>query len=279
MLRSPFIFKIPLIKIRITGTDREGVFRRLFGMSASTYYSLALTNTIILTFFIFSVYVLIHLLIPRPIYILEVVILLITSIVFLGGYYIIFPKISQKKFEGMFDKDLMFALNDIALQLDSGITLYDALKNVSTSAYGYASEEFKEIVRELDSGRSVEEALEKAIRRAPTPQYKNVLIQILNTFHSGSRLKNTIKSIVENLKNEQQTKISGYINELNLWSMLYLIVAIVIPAIFTAVLSMFLIIGGGAFNINIILTIILTSIALQIGIIEYVMAKRPEVSF
>ncbi len=279
MLRSPFIFKIPLIKIRITGTDREGVFRRLFGMSASTYYSLALTNTLILTFFIFSVYVLIHLLIPRPIYILEVVILLITSIVFLGGYYIIFPKISQKKFEGMFDKDLMFALNDIALQLDSGITLYNALKNVSTSAYGYASEEFKEIVRELDSGRSVEEALEKAIRRAPTPQYKNVLIQILNTFHSGSRLKNTIKSIVENLKNEQQTKISEYINELNLWSMLYLIVAIVIPAIFTAVLSMFLIIGGGAFNINIILTIILTSIALQIGIIEYVMAKRPEVSF
>jgi len=279
MLRSPFIFKIPLIKIRITGTDREGVFRRLFGMSASTYYSLALTNTLILTFFIFSVYVLIHLLIPRPIYILEVVILLITSIVFLGGYYIIFPKISQKKFEGVFDKDLMFALNDIALQLDSGITLYNALKNVSTSAYGYASEEFKEIVRELDSGRSVEEALEKAIRRAPTPQYKNVLIQILNTFHSGSRLKNTIKSIVENLKNEQQTKISEYINELNLWSMLYLIVAIVIPAIFTAVLSMFLIIGGGAFNINIILTIILTSIALQIGIIEYVMAKRPEVSF
>ena len=184
----------------------------------------------------------------------------------------------KERYTEKFDKDLFFAVSDLSLQLDSGISLYEAMKGIAKGAYGLATKEFALIVQEVEVGYSLEEAFERAIQRSKSKQYKNVLWQIVNVFKSGSKIEDVLHVIVESLKHEQQEKISNYINELNIWALLYLMIAITIPAIITTVLAVFIPMGGGQVNMSLFVIIFTLSIILQVSIIEYVKVKRPEVS-
>ena len=52
-------------------------------------------------------------------------------------------------------------MQDIVVQLDSGIPIFRILVNISESDYGEVSQEFKKMVKEINSGVPQIEAIEK----------------------------------------------------------------------------------------------------------------------
>ena len=281
--RLPFVFKFPIIPTRIFGFTQKDInkkteFVRTLGISPARYYSLMCTNIIAITFFLIVLFIGFDIYLGKQIVLGDVIILCLISIILSGIYYLLYPNMYKERYTEKFDKDLFFAVSDLSLQLDSGISLYEAMKGIAKGAYGLATKEFALIVQEVEVGYSLEEAFERAIQRSKSKQYKNVLWQIVNVFKSGSKIEDVLHVIVESLKHEQQEKISNYINELNVWALLYLMIAITIPAIITTVLAVFIPMGGGQVNMSLFVVIFTLSIILQVSIIEYVKVKRPEVS-
>jgi flagellar protein FlaJ len=130
--------------------------------------------------------------------------------------YARYPDILSAKKADMIDKDLVFALKDLSLQISAGVNLYESLVNISRSDYGNTSHEFKKVVRDINSGISMPEAIERMALRNRSEYLKRTSWQIVNTLKSGSNIKKTLKRIISDLSAEQRDRIRNYSRELNI---------------------------------------------------------------
>ena len=60
--------------------------------------------------------------------------------------YVRYPKILAGKNGERIDKNLVFVLKDMLLQVSSGVSLYNSMINIANSNYGEVSQEFEETV-------------------------------------------------------------------------------------------------------------------------------------
>ena len=74
------------------------------------------------------------------------------------------------------DKDVLFAGRFLLVKINSGRPLINSIIDASNS-YGVASKYFKEIVRDMELGTPMEEALENAYRTTPSKRFKKILFQ------------------------------------------------------------------------------------------------------
>ncbi len=65
---------------------------------------------------------------------------------------IIYPKILIRKVAVKETKELLFALRELMMDVDSGVPLFDAMKNVSEAKYGFVSKDFEQVIRAIDTG-------------------------------------------------------------------------------------------------------------------------------
>ena len=72
-----------------------------------------------------------------------------------------YPRILSGKTAELIDKHLVFALKDLLLQINSGVTLYNGLVNVVKEGYGQASKELEKVAKDVSCGIPIDKALEK----------------------------------------------------------------------------------------------------------------------
>ena len=200
------------------------------------------------------------------------------AIGFLAFFYIIqYPMLIISKKTRDLDRHLLFALRHIQVQVKSGIPLFDGLVSVSKGDYGLISEEFKKCVKKISTGTSETNALEELIFKNPSIYFRRVIWQITNAIRTGADLTGTLDAIVENLANEQKVAIRRYGSQLNPLSMMYMMLAVILPSLgitFLVLLSTF---SGFAVSEIIFWFILCILIVFQFSFVGLVKSRRPTI--
>jgi len=193
------------------------------------------------------------------------------------AFYLYYPTIMLRKIAQMTDNELVFALRELSLQIESGVTLYNAMLNVAQGNYGYASRAFAVTVRDINNGVSEKKALERMALRSRSEYLKKIVWQLLTALDSGAPLNDTLRKIVDNLMVDRRQLVKDFSASLNFLVLMYMLVAAAIPSIgmtFLILLSTFSGIGLGE---EAYLVILFGTFLGQIGLIGYINSSRPAV--
>ena len=192
-------------------------------------------------------------------------------------FHLIYPKIASMQLAGMVDQDLLFALRAMLIQLSSGISLFEVMKNISRSNYGQVSTEFTVVIKDINSGVSETAALEKLAFRTKSEVLKKTAWQIITTMRSGGSILNSLNSQVETLVSQQMDTIKSYSAELNLWTLIYLMIAAAMPSLGLTFLVIASSVGGSGIGPEAVMLIVLLSVAVQVAMIFLIRSKVPRI--
>ncbi len=159
------------------------------------------------------------------------------------------------------DREVLFAGQYLLIKLYSGKPLLNALVETSRS-YGVASKYLGEIVREIDTGSSLEKALENAMTYSPSEKFRKILFHVNNALRLGIDITIPLSNVIEEITREQELEIKTYGKKLNTIIIFYMLAAVVIPSIG---MTIFLVLSSFInFNIG------LTTFAVALGIIAII---------
>ncbi len=292
-MRIPLMIIQPDRAVQITGRFR-GITKRVSdafpglrinligigaGVEADEYVAASILSTLLygmlLSSLVFTLLFILGAYMEQTVILSLIAGLIITVLLF--TVFLLYPGILAGKKAEEIEKDLVFALKDMLLEVNSGATIYGAMVEVAKSGYGRVSEEFDRVVRQVNVGASVEDALEDLALKTTSEHFRNSIWQLVNALKSGSDMENAIKELIKNLTTEQRMKIRNYAQELNIMVLLYMLFAVVIPTIVTTLVIvvgpfMGLALGPEAFYI-----ILPTSLFIQIALVEFIKSRRPVV--
>lgn len=142
-----------------------------------------------------------------------------------------YPRIYISRKEKDIEKNLIFALEDMLIQLDSGIPLFNIMTSISSSDYGELSAEFKKAVKRIGSGEPESEVLSEISEKSHSVFFKRTLWQISNGLNAGSDMSMIIGENIKTLNEEQMIQIQNYGNKLNPLIMMYMLISVIVPAL------------------------------------------------
>ncbi|MEM3364346.1 MAG: type II secretion system F family protein [Candidatus Micrarchaeia archaeon] len=196
-----------------------------------------------------------------------------------------YPSILLKKEAEEIDSHLTYALNDLVMQVSAGTSLTEAMRRVAQGRYGKVSEQFREVMERMMSGESQEEALANVAEKNKSEFMRRVLWQLSTVLYTGASLDVAMKDLISAIRNYQDNRIKQYSQNLNFYILLYLMAAVVVPSLAMLLLttvSVFLSHGGtvsiGRISLSIeqvMIMSVLTFIACQVAIVEYIRVRRP----
>lgn len=128
------------------------------------------------------------------------------------------------------DKGVLFAGRFLLIKLSGGGTLIGSIEDVSNN-YGVASNYFKEIIREVELGSTLEHSLEKATRFCPSKDLKQILFQITNALKIGIDVTQFLEATVDEIADSQLVEIMRYGKKLSSLTMFYMLLAIIVPSL------------------------------------------------
>ena len=201
--------------------------------------------------------------------------LIIFALLFL--LFLFYPGILAGKKAEQIEKDLIFALKDMLLEINSGATVYKALVEVSRADYGQVSKEFGRVARRVDTGTPIDDALEELALKTTSEHFRNSIWQIVNALKAGSDIENALRELVKDLTQEQRSKIRNYAQELNVLILLYMVFAVVIPTILTTLLIVVGPFMGLQLGPEVFYIILPVSFFIQIALVEFIKSRRPVV--
>ena len=212
---------------------------------------------------------------PNFIFILSSVSL---AIGFLSFFYILlYPTLIVSRKVNNLDKNLLFALRHILIQVKSGVPLYDGLVSVSTGNYGLISEEIGKCTKKISTGTEETGALEELALRNPSLYFRRIIWQLTNSMRCGADLGTTLEHLVESLSNEQKVAIRRYGSQLNPMAMMYMMLGVIIPSLgitFLVILSSF---SGIAVTEYMFMGLLAVLIVFQFSFIGIVKSRRPAI--
>lgn len=193
-------------------------------------------------------------------------------------YFVRAPDAIISKREKEISKEIVFAGRFIIIELESGVSLYKAMVNVSKN-YEVVGKYFKEIVDKVDLGTSMEDALNEAVEFVPSDDLRKILWQIINSIRTGSDTAKSLYSVVEQITKEQIIEVNRYGKKLNPLAMFYMIVAVILPSLGMTML----IILSSFIQFQLSLTILLALVGflgfVQFMFIAMIKFSRPAVEF
>jgi flagellar protein FlaJ len=196
---------------------------------------------------------------------------------FLFFSQMVYPRIFVTRRKRNIEKNLIPALQDMLVQLESGIPLFTVLVNISSSDYEELSIEFKKIVRKISAGRPEQTVLEEVSKSNSSVFLKRTLWQISNGMNSGSDMSIVVRDSIKNLNEEQMIQIQNYGNKLNPLIVFYMLIAIIVPALsiaFLTIISSMVGLNKGSTTL-LFLGLFVFVILIQIMFLGIIKSKRP----
>ncbi|MFH1789216.1 MAG: type II secretion system F family protein [Candidatus Altiarchaeota archaeon] len=162
--------------------------------------------------------------------------LLLSSVLggLLGGvmcfYFLVYPKSIVGKRVKYLERNLLFALRSILVQIRSGVPIFNTLVSIAQGDYGPISEEFRMVVEKVNSGSDMVSSLEELAVRNPSPYFRRSLWQLVNSMKSGSDVGENLSEVIRSLSKEQIVEIRKYKSILNPLAMMYMMIAVIMPS-------------------------------------------------
>ncbi|MBN1385578.1 type II secretion system F family protein [Candidatus Woesearchaeota archaeon] len=192
------------------------------------------------------------------------------------SYFIRLPDIKIIRKRKEIDREIVFAMRFLIIELQSGIPIYTAFLNITKNyrAIGFYT---KEILDKINLGTSLELALKETIDTIPSESLQKIFFQILNATETGSDISKALNTTLEQIVQEQYIEVKEYGRKLNPIAMFYMLVAIIFPSLgMTMIVVMSLFIG---FRISLPILMILTAVMafLQFMFLSMIRSQRPAV--
>ncbi len=198
-------------------------------ISSREYLSMSFASTLILFVVISIIAGFISISLEKSFLIGPLIALIISIFVFIEQ--LAYPRLLSNKRVRNLERNLLAALQDLLIQLNSGVPLFNILLNISEGNYGEVSTQFKKAVKQINAGVPQIDALEKISKETPSLFFRRTIWQIVNGMKAGSDLKSVIKEVTENLSEEQLLQIQKYGSTLNPLAMFYMLIAVILPAL------------------------------------------------
>ncbi|RLI94079.1 MAG: hypothetical protein DRO94_03735 [Candidatus Altiarchaeales archaeon] len=196
-------------------------------------------------------------------------------------YFLFQPKLKILREARLIDKDLEYMLKDMQIQLTAGVPIFNAIANIATGGYGECSNIANKIVREVESGSSMKDVLYNQGMFSPSENLRRVFWQISNAMQTGSDVKLALMAICDDIREEKESKIKIYGQEMSLWALVYMMLLIVLPSMgvtLILVLSSFIGVEMEKEGVkSIFWTILIMILVLQLIFISLIRSKRPDV--
>jgi pilus assembly protein TadC len=198
-----------------------------------------------------------------------------------GGFVffsrVVYPKVYNNRKQRNIEKNLIPALQDMLVQLYSGVPLFTIMINISLADYEELSEQFKKAVRAINAGKPQIEVLEELGKDNPSEFFKKALWQISNGMRAGSDISIVIQDTVKTLSEEQYIQIQEYGNKLNPAIMFYMLSSVILPALAITFLTIISSIVGISESLTqmIFLGMFVVVIIIQIMFLGVIKSVRP----
>ena len=245
-------------------------------IDAREYAAMALFSSIFWFFLIFFSFVVIGKIFALEFFYISLLISIIISLIALI-YILFYPKLLVTKKIRNLEKNLLYGLRHLTIQVKSGVSLFDSLASVSRQEYGLLSKEFGLCTKKISTGMPEDRALEELALKNPSLHFRRAIWQITNSMRSGTDLGNTLESIVNNISSEQRIAIRKYGSQLNPMAMMYMMLAVVIPTLgitFLIIISSF---SGFPVTRTVFLFLLVVLIIFQFAFIGIIKNRRPSI--
>jgi len=187
-----------------------------------------------------------------------------------------YPSIIAKKIAAKENKDLLYALREMIIDIDGGVPLFDSMKNIAGAGYGYISADFEWVVRQVESGVPEREALKQLALKTESEFLKRAAWQMVNALESGARMSDALEGITMAVENYLMREIKNYSTSLNFLLLIYMLVGVVAPSMgitFMILLSAF---SGLGVTLQSVMTLIICTSIIQMIMIGYMASTRPD---
>jgi len=166
--------------------------------------------------------------------------LLLAFVAFL--YINFYPNLIASRKSRDIERNLLFVVRHLYVQVRSGVSLFDAMVAVSKEDYGIISKEFEKAVKEISTGKEQTAVLEEMALRVSHTGFKRILWQTVNSLKSGADISKVLSVIANELSQEQRVKIRKYGSQLSPYALMYLMLTVILPTLgisFLIILSSF----------------------------------------
>ncbi len=201
---------------------------------------------------------------------------IIIPIMFIFSFYsgLYAPKAKALKDARKIDAELPYALRHLLIEVKSGIPIYQSLVTIS-EGYGCVSENIKDMLKEINGGKSEIEALEENIIKNPSFTYRKSFWQILNSLKTGTALEKTLQSTVDNIIKDQILSIKRYGQELNPYTLMYMMIGVIVPSLGITFLMLLSSFTGMVIGKTLFYGILVGLLLFQLLFLNIVKTKRP----
>jgi hypothetical protein len=203
-------------------------------------------------------------------------VVLVLGTLFTYWYLMQTPKLAQLKVANDIDKEVLFAGRFLLVKLNSGKPLVTALFEASRS-YGVSNKYFLEIVRDIELGTPLEEAIEKAMNNSPSKHWRRILFQIHNALRLGIDVSAGLESVLDDISHDYMLQIQRYGKKLSTFTLFYLLLAVVVPSLGMTIMIILISFMGVPLTGGLFIIILVVLAFVQIIFMRLFMSIRPKV--
>jgi flagellar protein FlaJ len=157
--------------------------------------------------------------------------LLILYVIFSVFLFLQEPVALASKRRRNIDREVLFAGRHLWISLKGGLPLFDSIVAISKSNYGEVSKEFNKIAEKVFLGIPLDTAMQETIEDCPSPTFRRIILQIINSVRSGADVANSLEVVLEQVSKEQVIDVKEYGQKLNPLVMFYLVMGIIFPSL------------------------------------------------
>ena len=132
-------------------------------------------------------------------------------------YYYLFNKVvindKLKKRTVKLEGEAMHFFEVLTLSLETGRNLVEAIEVTTSNVSGVLADEFKETVREVSFGKSLNEALNDMQARIPSDTINNIVLSLTESNLYGNSITRNLYNQIDFLREKRKMEVKGRISK------------------------------------------------------------------
>lgn len=129
---------------------------------------------------------------------------------FLFNYVVLNSKINSRIIK--LENEAMHFFEVLTLSLETGRNLVEAIDVTTSNVSGMLSDEFKEAVREVSFGKSLNEALADMQKRIPSETVNNIILSLTQANLYGNSIIDNLYGQIDYLREKRKLEVKGRIS-------------------------------------------------------------------
>jgi pilus assembly protein TadC len=145
------------------------------------------------------------------------------------------------------DGEIVAVIRFVLLDIRAGRSLFETLKDLSKN-FKYTGHITRDVIKSVELGSTFEEALTEKANEVESEYFRVLVWQMLNHLKTGTDIGDSLRTISHEIEEKQKIDFKEFGKKLNAMSVLYMVIAIILPSIGFTMFAAFLIFIG--FEVN-----------------------------